>query len=92
MYIIAFYAENITVSGGPEQFNGLPGMILGVVIPRLHVSYYAQNVETSEKQIINLPKQKIKSSMTRKEFRELILKNLKWEFTNASLGVLYLFI
>ncbi len=92
MYIIAFYAENIAVSGGPEQFNGLPGMILGVVIPRLHVSYYAQKVVVNEKQNLTLPKQRIKSSMSRKEFQEMIIKSLKWEFSNASLGVLYLFI
>ena len=92
VYIVAFYAENIMVSGGPEQFNGLPGMILGIVVPRLHVSYYAQKVDANENQLITLPKQKSKSIMTRKEFQEMIMKNLKWEFTNASLGVLYLFI
>ncbi|MCX6189509.1 MAG: GLPGLI family protein, partial [Bacteroidetes bacterium] len=28
IYVVAFYAETIMVSGGPEQFCGLPGMIL----------------------------------------------------------------
>lgn len=92
IYIIAFYAENILVSGGPEQFNGLPGMILGIVIPRLHVSYYAQKIEGDINQSINLPKQKTKSFIGRREFTEMILKNLKWAFTNSGFAALYLFI
>ena len=28
--IVAWYCEDIPVSGGPEQFNGLPGMILSI--------------------------------------------------------------
>jgi len=27
---VAFYTDDIPVSGGPESFNGLPGMILQV--------------------------------------------------------------
>jgi GLPGLI family protein len=92
IYIVAFYAENILVSGGPEQFNGLPGMILGIVIPRLHATYYAQKVESNENLTIVLPKRKNKTIMNRKEFREMVIKNLKWAFDNSALGALYLFI
>lgn len=46
IYIIAFYTDEIPVSSGPEAFNGLPGMILGVVIPRLNLTYFATKVET----------------------------------------------
>ena len=28
--VVAFYKDDIPVSGGPESFNGLPGMILQV--------------------------------------------------------------
>jgi GLPGLI family protein len=90
VYVIAFYAENITVSGGPEDFNGLPGMILGLVVPRLHVSFYAEKVEIDEPKI-TLPKNKGKS-MTRKEFKEMVLSNMKWAFENSALGALYLFL
>ncbi len=34
--VIAFYTDEIVPSGGPECFTGLPGMILGVAIPRMH--------------------------------------------------------
>ena len=32
------------ISGGPEGINGLPGMILGVGIPRLHTTWFATKV------------------------------------------------
>jgi GLPGLI family protein len=44
VYVVAFYADEIPVSGGPESFNGLPGMILGLVIPRLHTTWFATKV------------------------------------------------
>lgn len=44
VWVIAFYADEIIAPGGPEGFNGLPGMILGVVIPRLNVTYFATEV------------------------------------------------
>jgi GLPGLI family protein len=45
MYVIAFYTEEIPVSSGPESFSGLPGMILGVVIPMIHYTFFAISVE-----------------------------------------------
>ena len=42
--VFAFYTDEIMISGGPEGINGLPGMILGVGIPRLHTSWFATKV------------------------------------------------
>lgn len=44
VYVVAFYTDKIWVSGGPESFGGLPGMILGVVLPHLNVTWYAKKV------------------------------------------------
>ena len=44
VYVTAFYADEIPVSGGPESFGGLPGMILGIAIPRLHTTWFAKKV------------------------------------------------
>jgi GLPGLI family protein len=44
IFIIAFYADDIICSSGPESLNGLPGMILGAVIPRMNVSYFATSI------------------------------------------------
>lgn len=45
VFVVAFYTDEITVSGGPESFRGLPGMILGLVINRVHTTWYATKVE-----------------------------------------------
>ncbi|HNF71749.1 MAG TPA: GLPGLI family protein, partial [Chitinophagaceae bacterium] len=41
VYVIAFYTDAVLASGGPESFGGLPGMILGLVIPRLNMTWFA---------------------------------------------------
>ena len=41
VYVFAFYTDEITVSGGPMGINGLPGMILGITIPRMFTSWIA---------------------------------------------------
>lgn len=43
--VFAFYAEELLINGGPEGIQGLPGMILGVGIPRLHSTWFATKVE-----------------------------------------------
>lgn len=70
--VIAFYTDEILPSGGPESFAGLPGMILGVAIPRLHTTWYATKLELTEvkdKDFTPLTRGK-KYSAT--EFREVI--------------------
>ncbi len=47
VFVVAFYTDEITVPGGPESFNGLPGMILGLVINRIHTTWYATKVEVN---------------------------------------------
>jgi GLPGLI family protein len=42
--VVAFYTDKIPVSGGPEMFSGLPGMILELAIPRLYTTWIAQSV------------------------------------------------
>lgn len=48
VFVVAFFTEQILCPSGPEGFNGLPGMILGVVIPRLHTTWYATKLELAE--------------------------------------------
>ena len=47
VYVFAFYTDEIMISGGPCTINGLPGMILGVTIPRLYTSWIATKVSLS---------------------------------------------
>lgn len=43
--VVAFYTEEIIPSGGPESFHGLPGMILGLAVPRLYTTWFATKLE-----------------------------------------------
>jgi len=43
--VVAFYTDEILPSDGPESFGGLPGMILGLAIPRLYTTWFATKVE-----------------------------------------------
>jgi GLPGLI family protein len=43
--VFAFYTDEILVNAGPESANGLPGMILGMGIPRIHTTWFATKVE-----------------------------------------------
>lgn len=45
VYVVAYFTPELPVSGGPESISGLPGMILGLVVPSQHVSYFANKVE-----------------------------------------------
>ncbi|HEY5462687.1 MAG TPA: GLPGLI family protein [Hanamia sp.] len=47
VYVFAFYTEEITLPGGPASFNGLPGTILGITVPRLYTSWIATKVEVN---------------------------------------------
>jgi GLPGLI family protein len=43
--VVAFYTEEIVPASGPESFSGLPGMILGLAVPRLYTTWFATKVE-----------------------------------------------
>lgn len=50
VYVVAFYTEEILPAGGPEGFTGLPGMILGLAIPRYNTTWFATKVEAFSSQ------------------------------------------
>lgn len=43
--VVAFYTDEIVPAGGPESFQGLPGMILGLAVPRLYTTWFATKLE-----------------------------------------------
>ena len=47
VYVFAFYTDEITVSGGPMGIHGLPGMILGITIPRMFSSWIATKIQVN---------------------------------------------
>lgn len=48
--VFAFYTDELMITGGPEGIQGLPGMILGIGIPRLHTTWFATKV-----QVVDVP-------------------------------------
>ncbi|GGI23107.1 GLPGLI family protein [Pedobacter mendelii] len=44
VYVVAYYSNQIAVSGGPESFAGLPGMILGLALPHENITWFATKV------------------------------------------------
>jgi GLPGLI family protein len=78
--IFAFYADDIMVSGGPEGINGLPGMILGVGVPRLHTTWFATKVSAPEINAKTLTPATKGKNTTRKNMLGSLDKALKeWE-------------
>lgn len=66
VYIVAFYTNEIHVSGGPETFTGLPGMILGVALPHENVTWFATKVtETNVPANVIVPPKKGKPVNTK---------------------------
>ena len=49
VYVFAIYTEEITIPGGPCTIHGLPGMILGMTIPRLYTSWIATKINDKTK-------------------------------------------
>jgi GLPGLI family protein len=77
VYVFAFYTDEITASGGPLSLHGLPGLILGITIPRMYTSWVATKVqvmEVDENKIIAPKKGKQKKA---RELKETVLKATK---------------
>ncbi len=62
VYVFAFYADDITISGGPCSISGLPGMILGLTIPRLYTSYMATKVNLNVDNSLKIEPQQAKTT------------------------------
>lgn len=54
VYVIAFYTDQIPVCGGPLSYSNLPGMILGLAIPRTNLTIFATKVELTEPRLEKL--------------------------------------
>ena len=70
--VFAFYTDELMIKGGPEGIHGLPGMILGLGVPRLHCSWFATKVE-----VLNVDmKTVIPATKGKKVDRATMLKSL----------------
>lgn len=67
VYVVAFYTDQIPLSAGPGTVHGLPGMILGLVVPEQHFKIYATEVTYGAPVIKNISERKRDKPLTRKE-------------------------
>lgn len=78
LYVVAFYTDQVVSSAGPEIYQGLPGLILGVAFPRFYTTWFATKVE-----LVNpapndmLPPSKGKK-VTRSELFAQLKDTFKW--------------
>jgi len=83
VYVFAFYTDEITISGGPCTINGLPGMILGVTIPRLYASMIATKLTLTAKEE-NLKPVVVKKYYTAKQLKAILDEKIK-DFGNEEM-------
>ncbi|SFW85684.1 GLPGLI family protein [Chitinophaga sancti] len=72
IYVVAFYTDQIHVSGGPESFTGLPGMILGVALPHDNVTWFATSIDLTSVPATSMVTPKKGKEMKTLEMREKI--------------------
>lgn len=80
IYVVAFYANEIPIDGGPESINGLPGMILGLVVPSQHVSYFATKVEFNDAVVLDM--KPFENKKTQRMTREALDKMMTQSMSN----------
>lgn len=77
VYVFAFYTDNIIISGGPCSINGLPGMILGVTIPRLHTSFIATKINVTPTNTTEIKPIDAKKTFTSPEMKAFLIDKTK---------------
>jgi GLPGLI family protein len=77
IYVVAFFAEQIPVSGGPESFGGLPGMILQVALPHENVSWLATKITDTSLPAGEIVPPKKGKPITKKEFQAKLQTAMK---------------
>ena len=87
VYVVAFYAEDIPISGGPEMFGGLPGLILELAVPRLHTTWVATTIEQVTPTTADFKAPEKGKKVNSKELQESIRESFKDWGKNASLYV-----
>lgn len=77
VYVFAFYTDEITIPGGPISINGLPGMIMGLTIPRLYTSWIATKVMVNNVDISAIKPVAAKTVYTSQKLEDLIKERTK---------------
>lgn len=85
IYVVAFYTNQIHISGGPESFAGLPGMILEVALPHDNVIWRAIRVTDGVIPADRIIPPKKGSILNNKQLNDKVkasMKNLDYKLKN----------
>ena len=77
VYVIAFYTDQIITPGGPESFSGLPGMILGIAIPRINTTWFATKLEVTPITSADIAPPSKGKKLTAEEFQKKLKEVMK---------------
>lgn len=72
VYIFAFYSDELMISSGPLNIGGLPGLVLGVTIPRLYTSVVATKISVTDVNIAAVKPFDAKKTYTVSAFEKII--------------------
>jgi GLPGLI family protein len=79
LYVVAFYTDQIVTPAGPEQYNGLPGTILGLAFPRFYTTWFATKVELVQPKPEELKPPVAKATkINRKELMARVVNVFEW--------------
>ncbi len=78
LYVVAFYTDQITIPGGPELYNGLPGVILGLAFPRFYTTWFATKVELAEPKAADFAVPNKGKKVTRRELMAQVKDVFEW--------------
>jgi GLPGLI family protein len=81
--ITAWYCPEIPVSHGPEEYNGLPGLIMEVTDGKTILLCSSITLNVKEKVEIKAPTNG--SKVTQKEYDEIVMKKMQ-EFSQSGGG------
>jgi GLPGLI family protein len=81
VYVFAFYTEEIMISGGPCSINGLPGMILGLTIPRMYTSFIATKVTIDAAKEADIKATTGKNMLNKKQLQSTLTERTKEWFS-----------
>lgn len=88
IFVIAYYSDQIPVSAGPESLCGLPGMILGLAIPRLHTTWFATKIINKDDGIKAHILEKLNSTESEKSYMSKVEKMLDSKSTDYLRSIL----
>jgi GLPGLI family protein len=77
VYVFAFYTDEITIPGGPCSISGLPGMILGLTIPRMYASWIATKVSVNDVNVASIKPLNAKKFTTYNELKTSLKERTK---------------